>query len=168
MAADGLGHCNIARFVSAQLEACHYLVRPLIEADLDRVMEIELAAYPHPWTRGIFSDCLRVGYDCWGLQAEAELTAYTVFTRASGESHLLNLCVAPDRQRRGLGRILLDHARRMSAAAGCRYMFLEVRPSNEAAIGLYRANGFVMVGERPAYYADGEGREDAIVMRCEL
>jgi ribosomal-protein-alanine N-acetyltransferase len=154
--------------VSAQPEFCHYLVRPLVESDLDRVMEIELDAYPHPWTRGIFADCLRVGYECWGLQVGSELSGYTVLTHAAGESHLLNLCVAPQWQGRGLGSILLAHARRLAVAHGCRYMFLEVRPSNESAIALYRKRGFVMVGERPAYYADGDGREDAIVMRCAL
>lgn len=165
---DHFGFRHAAHFVSARPESCHYLVRPLAESDLDRVMEIELAAYPHPWTRGIFSDCLRVGYECWGLQADACLAAYTVFTHAASESHLLNLCVAPDWQRQGLGGILLGHARRVALYRGCQYMFLEVRPSNEAAIALYRNRGFVMVGERPAYYADGDGREDAIVMRCEL
>ena len=154
--------------MSAQPDACHYLVRSLVESDLDRVMEIELEAYPHPWTRGIFADCLRVGYECWGLQAGADLVGYTVFTHAAGEGHLLNLCVAPDWQRHGLGAILLAHVQRVAAAHGCQYVFLEVRPSNEAAIALYRRNGFVMVGERPAYYANGDGREDAIVMRCEV
>ena len=43
--------------MSAEAESCHFLIRPLAERDLDRVMEIELQAYPYPWTRGIFADC---------------------------------------------------------------------------------------------------------------
>lgn len=151
--------------MSAAPEECHYLVRPLTADDLDRVMEIELQAYPHPWTRGIFADCLRVGYECWGLQAGAVLAGYCVLTHAAGESHLLNLCVAPQWQRRGLGRILLGHCVRLAVSNGCQSMFLEVRPSNDAAFELYRRNGFEVVGERPGYYTAGEGREDAIVMR---
>lgn len=154
--------------MSAHPEACHYLVRPLNESDLDRVMEIELQAYPHPWTRGIFSDCLRVGYECWGLQAGAHLAAYSVLTHAAGESHLLNLCVAPQWQRRGLGGILLEHCQRLALAQGCDSMFLEVRPSNEAGMELYRRKGFKMVGERPNYYTAGDRREDAIIMRLHL
>ncbi len=154
--------------MSARPEACHYLVRPLSGSDLDRVMEIELQAYPHPWTRGIFSDCLRVGHECWGLQAGAQLAGYTVLTHAAGESHLLNLCIAPQWQRRGLGSILLEHGLRLALAQGCGSMFLEVRPSNEAGMELYRRKGFKVVGERPDYYTAGDSREDAVIMRLDL
>lgn len=131
-------------------------------------MEIELSAYPHPWTHGIFCDCIRVGYECWGLQLAERLVAYTIFSHAAGESHLLNLCVAPGLQGRGLGRLLLGHAFRQARQAGCSHMFLEVRPSNSAGIRLYLKNGFAVVGERPGYYRSDEGREDAIIMRCDL
>jgi ribosomal-protein-alanine N-acetyltransferase len=154
--------------VSAEAEALHYLVRPLAEADLDRVMEIELAAYPHPWTRGIFADCLRVGYECWGLQTGATLVGYCVLTHAANEAHLLNLCVAPSWQRRGLGRILMEHVVRVSLAHRCESIFLEVRPSNGDAIRLYQRSGFTVIGERPGYYSNGDGREDAIVMQLKL
>ena len=154
--------------VRANPSAEHYLVRPLAESDLDRVLEIELQAYPHPWTRGIFADCLRVGYECWGLQVGTQLAGYCILTHAAGECHLLNLCVAPQWQRRGLGSILLTHGVRLAVLHGCEKMFLEVRPSNEAGYQLYRKNGFRIVGERPGYYTAGEGREDAIVMQLDL
>ena len=151
--------------MSVSAENIHFLVRRLDDEDLDRVMAIEQQAYPHPWTRGIFSDCLRVGYECWGLQVGPELAGYAVFNHAAGECHLLNLCVAPEWQSRGLGTLLLGHCIRLATAYGCESMFLEVRPSNPAGLRLYQANGFVVIGERPGYYTAGEGREDAIVMR---
>ncbi len=154
--------------MSARPEETHLLVRRLSESDLDRVMEIELSAYPHPWTRGIFSDCLRVGYECWGIQAGEVLAGYAIMTHAAGESHLLNLCVAPQWRRRGFGGILLTQCLRLAAGYGCDSMFLEVRPSNPAGQKLYERNGFRVVGERPGYYTAGEGREDAIVMRRAL
>ena len=40
-------------------------LRPMREADLDEVMRIEQRAYPFPWTRGIFRDCLQAGYPMW-------------------------------------------------------------------------------------------------------
>jgi len=154
--------------MSAASEQRHCLIRPLSERDVDRVMEIELQAYPHPWTRGIFLDCMKAGYEFWGLQLDTGLEGYCVMNHAVGESHLLNLCLAPRCQGRGLGGILLEHCFRVAIAAGCDSMFLEVRPSNVAAIGLYRRNGFRLVGRRPAYYTDGEGREDALIMRRDL
>jgi ribosomal-protein-alanine N-acetyltransferase len=152
----------------ADPEAMHPLVRKLAEEDLDRVFEIETAAYPFPWSRGIFSDCLRADYDCWGLQAGAELLGYCIQTHAAGECHLLNLCVAPDWQQRGMGSILLAHAIRLARRQGCESMYLEVRPSNPAGFALYAKNGFEVVGERPDYYRAGEGSENAIVMRLSL
>lgn len=154
--------------MAANPEIVHPWIRRLSQADVDRVLEIELSAYPHPWTRGIFTDCIRVGYDCWGLQLQDRLEGYTILTHAAGESHLLNLCIAPDCQRRGLGSILLNHAIRLAREAACEQMFLEVRPSNPAGIALYRRNGFDVVGRRPDYYRSDDGREDAIVMRLDL
>ena len=151
--------------MAADPEALTPLLRRMAERDLDRVFEIEQRAYPHPWTRGIFSDCLRVGYDCWCLQVGREVVAYCVLSHAAGETHLLNLCVAPEWQGRGLGATLVGHVLRRSAQKGSEEIFLEVRPSNRSARGLYRRFGFRAVGERPGYYAAGDSREDAIIMR---
>ena len=93
----------------ADPKALHNLVRELGEADLDRIMEIEQSAYPFPWTSGIFADCIRVGYECSGLQVGPTLIGYAIQSQAAGESHLLNLCVAPDWQGLGYGTMLLDH-----------------------------------------------------------
>ncbi|NCF63716.1 MAG: ribosomal protein S18-alanine N-acetyltransferase [Gammaproteobacteria bacterium] len=152
----------------AEPESFHSVLRRLNGGDLDRIMEIELAAYPYPWTRGIFADCIRVGYDCWGLQEGEQLIGYCIQTHAAGENHLLNLCVAPGWQRRGLGSILLSHAVRLARLQNCCCIFLEVRPSNPAGIRLYEKNGFSVVGERPGYYRSEEGKENAIVMKLDL
>lgn len=144
------------------------LIRPLGVEDLDEVMCIENASYPFPWSRGIFADCLRVGYACFGLQVGARLIGYSVHNWGAGESHLLNICVHPDEHRKGYGQLLLDHAIAHSISLDCHVMFLEVRPSNLDAVRLYQRRGFVVVGERPAYYQAENGREDAIVMRLDL
>ncbi len=49
-------------------------------------------------------------------------------------------------------------------AASVRAIFLEVRPSNKAAIALYKKKGFHQVANRPAYYQANKGREDAAVL----
>jgi ribosomal-protein-alanine N-acetyltransferase len=143
-------------------------IRALVHVDLDRIVEIERSAYPFPWSRGIFSDCLRVGYDCWGLQVRDVLIGYAIQTQAAGESHLLNLCVDPEWQRAGYGSILLEHAICHANLNDCSSMFLEVRPSNPVAIRLYEGRGFNIVGERRNYYRAEKGRETAIVMRLDL
>ena len=143
-------------------------IRVLTLDDLDRIFKIEHSAYPFPWSRGIFVDCIRVGYECWGMQVRDLLIAYTIQTHAVGESHLLNLCVDPQWQRAGYGSILLEHAICQAALHDCTSMFLEVRPTNPVAIKLYERRGFIIVGERRNYYRADKGRETAIVMRLDL
>lgn len=136
--------------------------------DVDRIYEIEKLAYPFPWTRGIFEDCFRVGYHCFGLQIGRDLAGYTIFSHAAGESHLLNLCIHPDWQHRGFGSLLLEFAINHVARIESVAMFLEVRESNPRATALYENRGFKIIGRRRSYYEAGSGREDAIVMRLEL
>ena len=135
---------------------------------MDRIYAIEILAYPFPWTRGIFEDCFRVGYDCFGLQIGKDLSGYTIFSFAAGEAHLLNLCIHPDWQRRGFGSLLLEYAINRVARLENEAMFLEVRESNPRAANLYKNRGFKIIGRRRSYYEAGSGREDAIVMRLKL
>ena len=82
------------------------------------------------------------------------------------EVHVLNLATHPDARRQGHAARLLEHVIAFGHKHHCRYLTLEVRRSNKAAIRLYRKYGFRPVGIRPNYYS--HGREDAIVMLLEL
>ncbi|MEN1727008.1 MAG: ribosomal protein S18-alanine N-acetyltransferase [Pseudomonadota bacterium] len=150
------------------------VIRPAIEiramrrADVSRVNAIEQASYPYPWTKGIIADCLRVGYHCRVLTVDREIAAYAFVTQAIDESHLLNLCVSEDYRRQGLARLMLMHLMDEVQVIGASRMFLEVRPSNPAAIALYESMSFRKIGRRPGYYPTDDGREDAVVMVCHL
>ena len=144
-------------------------LRRMREADIDAVMDIELRAYPFPWTPGNFRDCLHAGYAMWVLEDEVGLVGYAAASVQAGEAHLLNICIDPTLQSRGQGRRLLRAMRRIAMGQGAERMFLEVRPSNPRAITLYHEEGFNEIGRRPRYYpAADHGREDAIVMAMEL
>jgi ribosomal-protein-alanine N-acetyltransferase len=140
----------------------------MCDSDLDAVLAIELRAYPFPWTRGIFSDCLQAGYSAWVLQRGNELIGYAMLSIAADEAHLLNVCAAPEQQGHGHGRRLLRALLQLARGRGVKRVFLEVRPSNTPAIGLYHDEGFNEIGRRPRYYPARNGREDAIVMAKEL
>lgn len=139
-------------------------IRAMTRADLDAVNEIEQRSYPYPWTRGIFQDCLRVKYRCHVLEVDAAIAGYGIVSQPGDEAHLLNLCVHQDYRRGGLAALLLDFLMREASLGGADRMFLEVRPSNKAAVALYRGSGFRIIGRRPGYYPAKEGREDAVVM----
>ncbi len=146
----------------------HPMIRRLVLEDVDRIYEIEELAYPFPWTRGLFVDCLQAGYTFFGLQTGKNLAGYTIFNWAAGEAHLLNLCIHPSWQHRGYGSLLLEYAINHVVRQGNKAMFLEVRKSNSRAAKLYQNRGFKVIGNRRSYYQAGEGREDAIVMRLEF
>jgi ribosomal-protein-alanine N-acetyltransferase len=94
--------------------------------------------------------------------------AYGVMSLGAGEAHILNLCVGEMYRCRGVGRRLLASLIERATAAGMADAFLEVRPSNTAAIRLYLALGFEQVGMRRGYYQAVSGREDAAVLRRAL
>jgi ribosomal protein S18 acetylase RimI-like enzyme len=79
-----------------------------------------------------------------------------------GVAEVLDLRVLASCRRRGYGRQLLEAS--LQALAPVRRVDLEVRASNEAALGLYRDLGFRETGRRPQYYGTPGGREDAILM----
>lgn len=145
---------------------------PMQEADLAEVHAIERAAYEFPWTEGNFRDSIAARYQCWvcreGSSGVEAILGYFVLMIGVGEAHLLNLCVAVQRQRRGYGRYLLDNAIEVARGQGAETFILEVRPSNLAGRRLYARAGFHEIGKRRSYYPDRQGREDAIVMAQKL
>lgn len=155
--------------MAARLDPAEFALRPMRESDIEGVLEVERAAYENPWTEGIFRDCLRVGYCCWLAEDAAGPAAYLMLSVGAGEAHLLNLCVAPWHERRGLGRRMLRQALHLARDHGAKRVFLEVRPSNTRALQLYQRSGFTKVGTRRGYYprSDG-GREDAVVLALAL
>jgi [ribosomal protein S18]-alanine N-acetyltransferase len=78
------------------------------------------------------------------------------------EAHITIVAVHPDYQRRGLGQLMLGALLSAAVDRGLERATLEVRLSNEAAIGLYHQFGFEDVGLRRRYYADTG--EDALIM----
>lgn len=144
------------------------LIRTMIESDVAAVGAIERAAYQFPWSDGIFRDCLRVGYVCRVVSVRQEVIAYGVMSIGAGEAHILNLCVEAQFRCRGVGKQLLGYLVDRSRTAGMAEAFLEVRPSNTAAIRLYQSLGFEQVGIRRGYYQAVGGREDAAVLKLVL
>ena len=142
----------------------NYQLRPMQKADLDAVMVIEPTIYTHPWTRGNFSDSINSGYSAWVLEANQTIIGYALLMMVLDEAHLLNLSVAKQQQKQGLGRYLLEHMLQIAKNHKAANMFLEVRPSNISAIALYENMGFCEMAVRRGYYPALDGREDAVLM----
>ncbi len=146
----------------------HDQFRPMQLNDLDAIMAIEPYIYPYPWTRGNFSDSLNSGYSAWVLLRNEVIIGYALVMMVLDEAHLLNLSIAKDHQKQGLGRVLLEHMIDIAKNNQAANMFLEVRPSNISAIALYENMGFNEMAIRRGYYPAKNGREDAVLMGLAL
>lgn len=143
-------------------------LRPMTASDLDAMMAIERVNFPFPWTEGNFKDSMNSGYICLVMEQGKELMGYAVLMMVLDEAHLLNISVAQSHQGQGWGRYLLVQMMEIGREKGGLNMFLEVRPSNHSAIGLYESMGFNEMGIRPGYYPAHNGREDAVLMGMAL
>ncbi len=91
--------------------------------------------------------------------------AFVLAWHVADELELLDLGTAPAFRRRGVGRALLAALLAQARSRRASAVYLEVRPSNAAALSLYRAAGFTDLARRPRYYPDGE---DALLLRYEV
>ncbi len=140
----------------------------MLETDLDTVIAIEEKSYIFPWTRGIFHDCLHVGYNCWVYEENGLVQAYGVMSIGGGEAHILTIVVDEKARGRQLGRQMMGRLLNSAGKHKVETVLLEVRPSNTIAINLYQSMGFNEVGIRKGYYPDNKGREDALIMGLDL
>ena len=143
-------------------------LRTMIEADFDAVVQIEISVQENPWSRSTFMDCLKNDYACLVAEPDGLITGLGIMMISDRQAELLNIGVAAEYQRKGIGTCLLDRLLEHCTAKGVDEVFLEVRFGNLPAIDLYRKSGFREVGRRSAYYRAGPGpggREPARIFK---
>jgi ribosomal-protein-alanine N-acetyltransferase len=144
-------------------------IAPLELDDLPAVALIEELSFPTPWSVASFRyELVENPYaSLYGLRiGEGPILAFACVWVIDQEFKINNLAVHPRFRGQGLGGRLLSALLRTATDQGCLEATLEVRPSNEAALRLYGAAGFRVVGRRRGYYSDTH--EDALVMACAL
>ncbi|QDL52904.1 ribosomal protein S18-alanine N-acetyltransferase [Rhodoferax aquaticus] len=141
----------------------------LTEALLDPLLLVEQRTYAHPWNRANFVDAMQSGNQIQLLLAGDTLVGYFVAMKGVDEVHLLNITVAPEYQRQGWARVMLDALATWARGQSSQWLWLEARVGNVRALEVYEAHGFRRVGQRKQYYpADRGTREDAVVMCMNL
>ncbi len=155
--------------MSAVLQSPQVRFEPLLLHRLGDVLLIEQSAYDHPWSLTNFRDALKSGYQAQLLAAGDTVLGYFVAMKGVDEVHLLNITVAPEHQRQGWARVMLDALALWSRSQGAPWLWLEVRTGNLRAAQVYVSHGYRRVGQRKAYYPAADGkREDAVVMSLRL
>jgi len=143
-------------------------VRMMEAVDIAEVLMIEQSANEFPWARKSFEDGLKSGHESWVFYDETEILGFAIVQRVLDEAHLLNICVKPSKQGKGLGKAILQHVIDYANSISAVIILLEVRSSNERAQQLYLNSGFNEMSVRKGYYPAKEGREDAILMAMDL
>jgi ribosomal-protein-alanine acetyltransferase len=132
-------------------------------ADLRAAMRLDASSLPKPWSEGIWRSELESPFGLYlALEEEGRVVGQIGVRSVLDELHVTTIAVHPDHRRRGYARTLVGAV--LSAYPDARLVHLEVRPSNAAAITLYRSVGFRETGRRPRYYGD----EDALLMTLDL
>jgi [ribosomal protein S18]-alanine N-acetyltransferase len=141
-------------------------IRPARPADLDAIHHLETVAFPAPWRREFFESELRASGRVALIAARGRhLIGYVFAMWIFDEMHINKIAVLPEERRKGVADALMDRCLVFAREHGVTTMSLEVRQSNQAAIGFYRHLDFEASYVRPRYYPDGEA---AVVMTREI
>lgn len=147
-------------------------IRAMVHADLEAVMAIERASFAMPWTLATFQGLLdRADSHLFVAEAAeaateagpAVVVGYAVVWIVVDQAELGNIAVSSEWRGRGIARMLLETVLERVRELRVRELFLEVRPSNHGARGLYERYGFIEIGRRKGYYS--RPREDALLLR---
>lgn len=138
------------------------IIRPMREADLPRVLEIERESFHTPWGRWAFLVEMKPPGHAFVCEVQDQVVGYMVLRIIRDEAHLMNIAVDSPWRGKGLGKAMLRFAIDLCAQKGVTSIWLEVRESNHRAIALYRKMGFVPIARRVKYYQDTG--EDALLM----
>ncbi len=132
---------------------------PMVETDLDRVLEIERLSFPKPWTATSFHEELRLDFASQVVaraRIEGPVLGLGCWWGVAGEVQIMNVAVHPSSRGERVATGIVRHILAVAVAAGASVVGLEVDAENEAAMALYEGCGFSRVGERRDYYGAGK------------
>ncbi|MDY6180814.1 MAG: ribosomal protein S18-alanine N-acetyltransferase [Candidatus Faecousia sp.] len=140
--------------------------RKMTAGEVSQVAELEKLCFTLPWSEKSVAGELENPLALWLVAMEGDsLAGYVGSQTVMDETDMMNLAVAPQFRRQGVGEALVNALVASLKERGSRCLTLEVRDSNEAARALYAKLGFVEIGRRREYYRDP--REDALILRKE-
>lgn len=141
-------------------------IRLMCEADIPQLAELEKLCFSDPWSVSAFTYELKNPLSLWLVAAQQDkVLGYVGSQTVMDESDMMNIAVAAEYRRQGIGGQLVKELIGQLAERGSKSLSLEVRVSNESAIALYKKLGFQQVGRRPGYYRNP--KEDAYILRKE-
>ena len=137
---------------------------PMTAEDIAQVAALEQACFSDPWPQSVLAHELENELSLWLVaKQDGEVLGYVGSQSVLDEADMMNLAVRETARRQGIAKALVSVLCRKLSEKGVQSLTLEVRDSNEPAIRLYEALGFIQAGKRPNYYF--HPREDARILR---
>jgi ribosomal-protein-alanine N-acetyltransferase len=133
------------------------------EQDIAAVAAMEQMIFSSPWSEKSFRDALQSEENIYLVAEEEQIAGYCGIWISYETADLCNMAVMPEYRRRQIGEALLLEGINRAAKRQVQSLLLEVRQSNQAAIGLYEKIGFQKIGIRKNYYRLPQ--EDAVLMQ---
>ena len=128
------------------------IIREIVENDISAVAQIERECFSSPWSEdSIRESLLSKSNRFFVADVDGKTVGYMGLSVSIDEGYILNVATLPDYRRRGIAKALVGHVINIYNNQ-LRFLTLEVRPSNTAALKLYENFGFEKVGERKNYY----------------
>ena len=139
------------------------IIRKMQPEDLAEVCKIEKDNFSLPWSEKSFLESMERNDTVFLVALEdEEVAGYIGCYCIAGAGEITNVAVKASHRRKGIGGGLLQKLYEEGAGLDTKEYFLEVRESNEAAIGLYLRQGFVKEGIRKNFYE--KPVENAVIM----
>lgn len=138
----------------------------LDENHVDGIAQLERICFSDPWSENSIRSEVSNPLSLWLVATDGDkIAGYVGSQSVLGWADMMNLAVAPEYRRLGIGENLVIELINRLKENHVTCLTLEVRLSNSAAIALYSKLGFLEVGRRPGYYHNP--REDALILRKE-
>lgn len=143
-----------------------FFIRRMKEDDLPAVRTIESLSFSNPWSDSTFLGEIQntpVSFPLVVVRKPSDkVIGYIIYWHIREDVQVNNIAVHPDFRGKGIGEALMRHVIEKVRKSGATFMSLEVRPSNAAAVTLYKKLGFEILGSRKNYYTNPD--EDAYLM----
>ena len=137
------------------------------ESHIEAIAELEKMCFRDPWSANSIASELHNPLSDWFVAVDnGTVCGYVGSQSVLDGADMMNIAVHPDYRKQGIGYALIERLITALKEKNVISLCLEVRVSNESAIGLYSKMGFAVVGKRPGYYRNP--REDAYIMRKEF
>lgn len=143
------------------------VIDDLKESDLPEVVAIETVSFTMPWSEALFHNEIHNPRSISKVvRVDEKIAGYICANQIIDEGHILNLAVHPEFRGTGIASSLVEYVIHHLKENSCRFIFLEVRISNETAKRMYEKFDFEVIGTRKNYYLSPV--EDAVIMVLKL